>query len=342
MNKKSYRRRLILILTPLIIFILLIIGYLVYDPLKVLRTYDSYSIAEINLNRDYISTETFLNHYEQEGYNSFIFGSSRTMGYNPQTWKKYLQEDAKTYSFDAYSENLFGISRKLILLDTMNVSIENVMILIDPDSTFFITHNTSDPLSRKHPVLLGNDQSDRIAFQMSQFGAYIKMNFFVPYYLNKIGIGGKLGNMHKSKRIVHISYPDNWMNSPEWLEQTEEENYYYNSEFKRNSNKEVYLQSYIHEEQKVLLEEIKGVLNKNNTNYKIVINPLYNLHRLNQEDIKILEDFFGEEDVYDFSGKNDFTFSEYNYFDQFHFKPQVGDSIFASIYKTETPIVNAH
>lgn len=322
------------ILPFLIIFILLVIGYIAYDPFKVLRHYETYSISDINLNRDYISTEILLNNYKSENYNSFIFGSSRAMGYNPKIWKEYLQEGSVPYSFDAYSESIFGIYRKLLLLDTLNIPIKNVLILADPDSVFFSVQNSPYALSRKHPLLLGNSVQERASFQLSQFGAYMQAKFFIPYYLSKWGAKGEIASSYRPKRRIEISYPENWMNSPEWEKQTYEEDYYDDPEFIRN-NQETDLQTLIGTEQKELLENIRQILQNNNTNYKIIINPLYSLDRLNSEDIKSLGDIFEKKHIYDFSGKNMFTLPVSNYFDRFHFKPQVGDSIFRIIYFDE-------
>ena len=61
--------------------ILLISGYLFYDPFKVLRHYDDYSFYYITPNRDYISTEIFINNNKNYHYNSFVFGSSRTSAF---------------------------------------------------------------------------------------------------------------------------------------------------------------------------------------------------------------------------------------------------------------------
>ncbi len=59
--------------------------YFVKDPFKVLYHYDSYfpqdGISYVVLNKDYVSTETFVNNYPTHHYDSYIFGNSRSMYY---------------------------------------------------------------------------------------------------------------------------------------------------------------------------------------------------------------------------------------------------------------------
>jgi hypothetical protein len=88
----------------------------------------------------------------------------------------------------------------------------------------------------------------------------------------------------------------------------------------------------INKKQIFMLKEVKHILEKNNTNYKVVLSPLYEQIKFNNSDLLLLENEFGN-NLYDFSGKNSFTDVKTNYYETSHFRPNVGDSILKIIYK---------
>jgi hypothetical protein len=88
----------------------------------------------------------------------------------------------------------------------------------------------------------------------------------------------------------------------------------------------------INDIQLFMLKEVKRILVKNETNYKIILSPLYEQIRFSNYDINILKTLFGD-NIYDFTGENEFTKSITNFYEPSHYRPSVGDSIFKFIYK---------
>ena len=88
----------------------------------------------------------------------------------------------------------------------------------------------------------------------------------------------------------------------------------------------------IKENQKVLLTNIRSVFRNHQTNYKIVISPLYNQLKLNPADLKYMKELFGENNVYDFSGINKITEDYRNYYEPSHYRPDVANEIMKEIY----------
>src|SRR5687767_13137701 len=76
--------------------LVLLAGYIYYDPFKVLKHYDEYAYFQpgphVIPNRDFINTAIYLNNGEKEKYNSFVFGSSRTSAFTSTSWKKHLKD----------------------------------------------------------------------------------------------------------------------------------------------------------------------------------------------------------------------------------------------------------
>jgi len=81
-----------------------------------------------------------------------------------------------------------------------------------------------------------------------------------------------------------------------------------------------------------LLEEIKAVFVKHGTEYKIISNPFISQFPLCEEQKKLLEEIFGAENVYDFSGASKYSNEVDNFYDPSHFRPKVAREILKEIY----------
>jgi uncharacterized protein YdiU (UPF0061 family) len=114
---------------------------------------------------------------------------------------------------------------------------------------------------------------------------------------------------------------------------------YYTEERKKGFFQRDTLQKYspraIAENQKILLKNIFDIFNKHKTNYKIIINPLYNQIKLNNQDLDYLIQLFGRNNVFDFSGINKFTNDYNNYYEAIHYRPNIAREIMNLIYQNE-------
>ena len=88
----------------------------------------------------------------------------------------------------------------------------------------------------------------------------------------------------------------------------------------------------ISKKQRSMLNEMEAIFVKHHTNFKIVISPLYSQIKMNNSDIDILKNTFGQVHVFNFSGKNCFTTKKEHYYENSHYRPFVGDSILNIIY----------
>ena len=82
-----------------------------------------------------------------------------------------------------------------------------------------------------------------------------------------------------------------------------------------------------------MLQEIKSIFDKHNTNYRLVISPLYNQIKFNLTDLNVLNSIFGRNFVCDFSGIKELTKPKTNYYEFSHYRPKVGEQIMQRIYK---------
>ncbi|MCC6252369.1 MAG: hypothetical protein IT238_07910 [Bacteroidia bacterium] len=321
-------------LIGIIAILLIFASYLYFDPFKVLRHYDDYSYPYVIPNRDYISTSMFINNYKKNNYNSFVFGSSRTLAFKPNSWRKFLSVKDSPFMFDASGESIYGIYTKLKYLDSMNVEIKNALIILCRDFSFLQTGNHTGHLFVKHPATSGENN---LLFQFEFFKAYTSLKFLFNFYSYKI-----LGNYKpfmsgyiENRKITYDTLTNEFTIIDQETELTQNPTEYYSKRkelfYARMGEKTDSIQR-INKKQIFMLKEIKRILEKNNTNYKVVLSPLYEQIKFNPTDLNILKNEFGN-DLYDFSGKNSFTDNITNYYEISHFRPNVGDSILKIIYK---------
>ena len=91
--------------------------------------------------------------------------------------------------------------------------------------------------------------------------------------------------------------------------------------------KEHEAESVIGESQLRYLTEIKAIFDKDHSDYRIIISPLYDQVSLNRADLARLEEIFGKEHVLNYSGKNDITVNMRNFYDPDHYRPFVAEAI---------------
>lgn len=333
--KRFFKNLIFFSIIGIVLLLTLFLSYLYFDPFKVLRHYSNYSNLYVIPNRDYISTTMFINNYKNENYNSFIFGSSRTLGFKTNSWSKFLPQDAKPFMFDASGESIYGIYTKIKYLNSKNVAIKNALIVLCRDASFNYSENPEGHLYIKHVATSGESN---LVFQFEFFKAYLNPNFLLYFFCYKI-LGSYKSFMTgyiENRKIIYDTIT-NEISIPEQEKEIIQYpiKYYIKRKdlfYERKGEKIDSIQR-ITEKYIFMLKEISRILKKNNTNYKVVLSPLYDQIKFNPLDLSLLKKEFGN-NLYDFTGMNSFTNNETNYYETSHFRPNVGDSIFKLIYKS--------
>lgn len=315
-------------------FLVLILGYYFYDPFKVIHTYNDYSYAYIIPNRDYISTETFINNQHKYHYNSFILGTSRTLGFRPSSWKKHLSNEDSPFMFDASAESIYGIYRKIKYLDSIQANLKNVLIIICRDYTFGYSTNYDAHLYIKHPATSGES---KLFFHHVFFRAYLTPEFLFSFYNYTFTKKYKpyMERFIEPRKIAYDTITNELNLIDQETEITNNPRAYYEKKkelFYKRGVESANDFNAINSEQIVMLRKISQILKKNGTNYKVIISPLYEQIKFIQSDLDVLYRIF-ENNLYDFSGKNSLTDRQANYYETSHYRPNLGDSILQIIYK---------
>ncbi|MFZ5940822.1 MAG: hypothetical protein ACOYXB_09625 [Bacteroidota bacterium] len=329
---KLFIRKLLLYFIPVYFFVLL---YILTDPFKQLYSYADYYSGNnfVSLNRSVINTKTYLRNREKEHYNAFIFGSSRTLAVKCSDWVKYLPASAHPFHFDANAEGLYGINRKIRFIDSHMDTIKYALIFVDQMLLAQVDKNEGI-LYADHPAVSGDGW---LGFELQYLKAFINPRFFSGYFVYRLT--GTYRSFMGSK-ILNNTYPDRWdpISSDLYLGFEKEIASDSAAYFKRlafmadmkNTVKPEVLP--VTEKERELLQEIKTVFEKHGTQYRIISNPFISEFPLCAEQKQVLEEIFGKENVYDFSGKSRFSSEIDNFYDPSHFRPKVAREILREIY----------
>ncbi len=319
--------KIILALAP---FVCLSVFYVVKDPFFIIWHYDNLNTP--NVNRDYLSTETFVRNYQKYKYDSYIFGSSRSENYLVEDWQKHIKYRA-CFHFSSSEESLWGIERKINFLHKRGVTINNALIIVD-EGLLAKTANSEGHIFRKDPLVSGESE---FFYQLCYFEDFWDAGFIynqIKSSLTKV----------KNENTVNTDYwgVEEFVDSSNQLtlkifEQQIAHNRdsFYNARLeyflKRDTDSKTSPQG-IGTAQLKLLKSIKDNLGTT-TNYRIVISPMYDQVKFNPRDLEILDSMFGKQNVFDFSGVNEITNDLHNYYEFSHYRPFIAARIMDSIYK---------
>lgn len=272
-----------------------------------------------------------LDKHKDIHYDSFIFGSSRSEPYRIDDWKTYIGENAVACHSQQSADNVYGTLARLKYLYKRYRHVENALIIIDPD--YFFGLGLMDGYQyRNHWKVTG--PQDWFAFHWDFFSA-----FFHADNLAKV-FGWKEQPYPYPSTYVSVYDEKQLWGCDSMIDNGHFDEYYEKYVisdgyrfYERDTTIEKIHESVIHQEQLAALQEIRDIFYGNNTKYRLIVSPLYNLEKFNPTDRKLLEDLFGEEYVFDFSGINEYTKDSTNYYENSHYRPHLCRILMQEAYK---------
>lgn len=329
-------RKLLLFLSPLLLLIAILI---ISDPLKVFRNYDHYYGENnfLELNREWICLKVFEKNKESQKYNAFIFGNSRSLVFETSVWKTHLPTGAIPFHFDALGETLWGVRNKIRYLDQSGIPLKYVLWTLD-EELLSVTKNRDGYQVISPPALSGASTTRfyktfiQSMLEPEMALAYLDYSIFGQYrgYMNNIvrKSPGAL-SMDPITADLYYTIEEEIQKNPEAYYQPIQHIFY--TRDAESISRDV--ESPLSQDQLDLIVEIATILDKHNAECRIIINPLYNQIPFNQSWLQVLNHYFGEENVYDFSGKNQWTESVENYYETSHFRPHVANQLMEIVYR---------
>ncbi len=326
----KFFKKILIFLSPVL---LLGLGYFIFDPFHILHAYQEYpdNYAK-SLNRDRISTQVFLNNNSKYDYKSFIFGSSRSSVFYTGDWGKHIN-DKTPYHFDASCETVYGIATKLEFIEKQGNKIDNALLVWDRSIFDYEQDTLGCVFIQDYRV----SQLPWLKYHTIFLNSYFSQGFFTAFYDYKIfrEFRNYMRTYLEFRKINYTPVVNDFIFTSYIDEIKKDSVNYYNQPtlfYERSPEKQL-VNKVIKPYQVQYLGRIKAVLERNNTNYKIVIGPTYDQKYFNADDLKVLERFFGKEHIYDFSGQNEYTNNKTNYYEIYHYKPNVARDIMNKIYK---------
>lgn len=310
----------------------LIVLYVYDDPFMVLHKYDVYD-SNVMLNEHHVGWQIYKNHNDSVHFNSFILGNSCTMAFRCGEWEKYLAPGDRAIRLFGNAESMKAIILKLHAFESESAEIKNVLLVLDRTSLSRLS-----PLSGYGNVLPAAVSGDSpFIVQMEFIQAFAMPDFLFPYL--KYRITGRvepgMKRMNPYGRIRDSKNNDAFNPREKMIEQ-EGEAYWENrkKEFPERVGTVTIAETAIFQKQRRILEEIREVLRRHHTSVRVLISPDYNQKELHPDDRKILQGIFGKENVYDFSGINEFTEDYHNYYESGHYRPLLGNQLLERVYNT--------
>lgn len=320
-------------------FALLLALYVAADVFKVIYRYDAFypprHTSGVSLNAGYVSTSTYDRWHARYGYDSFIFGNSRSIYYEVADWLRYLPAGSSCFHFDASSESLYGLERKVSYISRQGRPLRHALLVLDK-SVLEQAQPKEGHLYRLPPRLEGPAAAPA-------FHAAFAKAFFSPRFLFALADFKLSGTvkpyMQEGHLITHNPfYYEARTNECRYveLERSIAQGTYYTPErlkvFEGKSHPDSVSPPVIGPRQLRLLRAIRATFRRHGTDCRIVISPLYDQIRLHPADLACLRRLFGPARVHDFSGTNAFTADHRNYYEASHYRPHVSRQILQQVY----------
>lgn len=326
-------QRLALFAAP---WVLVLIAYAWSDPFRVLRAHEGAGRdGVVDLNKDHVGVRTYLRHWKDRGYDSFLFGSSRTLAFRLADWRSHLPPGSVPFAFDAHKESLYGMVRKVELIDSLNAPLHNALIVVDPLNTFAPYRNSEGALFVKDPVLSGESIW---SFQKIFLANWFSKLFFVRYLDHRL-----TGARRPYMRSALMFNGDN-LYDPITLERlmpiedtirADPDRYYRvhaNLFPPRDTTRQRFHPTMLGPEHRAGLDRMAAIFARRGTRVEVVIAPLYDQIAIAPQDLSVLQAVFGNAHVHDRSGMDPITRDRHNYIESSHFRAHVGRQIMDTIY----------
>lgn len=308
-----------------------LLSYFMLDPFRVVYHYPSFEEPLVAIpNRDYISTQMYLNTYKRRPYQSFVLGNSLTMAFTVRDWEPYIQ-DTLAFHFDASGESLYGVWKKLQFLEQHHSPLKNILLICDSE-LLAKTDDYDSHILRKDPRTIGELP---FAFQLSFLKAFFSNNFYYTY-LKQRATGSFTDDMAGvlERRRIYYDPVTNDVVLPELNQEIKQDSLGFYARNKRlsGSRKPGTASAVIGAAQLRQLVAVRNIFARHQTNYHIVISPLFNQKQLNPADLARLQRVFEPSRIHDYSGVNSFTAQKGYYYEESHYRPLVGRAILRQVY----------
>lgn len=317
---KNILLRMVLFSSP---FLLVIGSYIALDPFKVMFDYSLIEPSYKNVVTDYMRTEELLKDYEEKRYNTFTLGNSQIQAFK--------QEYPAMTPYASYAdlhnpgESIWNVYKKIKLIDSLGLNLDHVLIIMNAPLINNVRNSNPAYYGTKyihHPLTSGQSwydfQIDCFRFYLADFYflKYLDFNIFKNYRSYMEGVIPKGVALYEQAEKAKSISP---------LEDPLQVNYFYDEKVEKHP----VLQ--IESADRDLLYEMKAILSRHESKLCLIFPPNQEVEKIDLEVFREFQTIFGESSVFDFTGKNNVIFSDTDFIDDVHFKPEVARRILRKI-----------
>ena len=334
-NITRFLLRSVLAAIPLL---LLITVYIILDPFKIVNPPYPYFAensweTELGWNKGWVSVTAYEHGYQSNKYDSFIFGSSISIPYRADDWKKRLPSNAAIFHFDSSKEHIHGILKKLQYIDKSGDTIHNALIVLDPQ-TFRERQNDGYPFYIP-PQLTG--WWNYPAFHYTYFKYFLNRDFltsYIPFLITGNPINYSKEDIFNRQPFTYDKITNE--ESTCLIEAriiSNPDSFYLNTKIDNLPDAKIHhCKPLINDTITTELQQIANLLNKHNTDYRIVFGPNRHKEILCPSDMSILYNLFDADKIYRYSALDTVTEDKRYYYDNTHYRSHVCAEIIECAY----------
>lgn len=269
---------------------------------------------------DFQTTEDYLASYESQKYNGYIFGNSRSTAFLPSELEARIGEGSNFFKFGSPGESILNVEHKVQMIDCYDQKIDHVVFLIDDEMIKNFNNEFYDPIG---PEYLHHPSTSNLTYPgyyYKHFMTFLNEFYFVRYLDYRITGEFK---PYMEGYFVPDEAKEKFMDGEYELE---------GYEFPERENPGGKTEHFLNDVQKERLQNIQSVFVENETDYTIIIPPLYDQEYMNDSTLNEIKLIFGEANVHDFSGINEITSSSSNYYEESHFRVNAANWVLDQIF----------
>lgn len=316
--------------------------YIWLDPFGILDIGKSPSVPSYGItsgNKGIVSMRAIENGYDKYSYDSFIFGSSISIAYPANEWKKYLPTGASPVHFDSSNEGAGSLKRKIQWLERKNIAICNAIIILSPKILEAPLVGTYIPYIDPPGIAPGIFHT--LDWHYKYFKGFASRDFYIsylPYIINGKPIERTGSWIFEKQPIVYNSVL-NEETLPEWehLIDTNPDRFYQHHKLPDTSQITPHC-SNLHRltpDKISAYKEIAHIFNAQGTDFRIIIGPELDCDTISISDLRILKNIFGADNVYNFSTPSSGIIPDYtDFIDARHYRPRLAKKILERTYST--------
>uniref|UniRef100_A0AB33IYV4 SGNH/GDSL hydrolase family protein n=1 Tax=Prevotella sp. GTC17253 TaxID=3236793 RepID=A0AB33IYV4_9BACT len=329
MLKRFYIKSLLIALP----FLSLAGYYVAKDPFMVLRPYTDYDHSEVYQSEGTIAWLKYKRYRAQQHYDSFIMGTSTTMSFPTTYWQKYIQ--GSPFRMFGNSEGIGDIALKLEALDRQkDQKIRHLLIVLEPNSLYTPVPQAGI-MHAVPPEVSGKSEG---SFQAAFFQSFCSPQFLFPYlqYQFTHRMTRKMKGIIEPDMPTRTTYTNDAIIKADKQMKEMGEKYWTEGPgmvVPTHNHTPRMSPQYIYGQQMECLRRIKSICRRHQTEIRLVIGPRPDKLLTNPSDVKILQDIFGKENVYNFASRSYLAWTDYhNFYDGAHFTISLGQHIIDLMY----------